>query len=59
MFVGDSLIKGLTEDMGLDITGWKRGWTTRMKRGGTTEMIKNLIRKEDLLCTRWTVICAG
>ena len=42
-FIGESILKGLAEDAGLDITGWKKGWVTRIRRGGITKDISKLV----------------
>ena len=58
-FIGDSLIKALAEDKGLDITGYNRGWNTQILRGGKTTYIKKTTEQTDLRQSKWTIICTG
>ncbi len=48
LVVGDSLIKGMVEDQGLNRTALEQGWEIRMKRGGVMRDVEDMIDKENL-----------
>ncbi len=59
LVIGDSLVKGMVEDPGLNRTALEQGWEIRMKRGGKIRDIEKMAEEEHLATYKWILICGG
>ena len=59
VWVGDSMIRGMTRRLGLNAHAWREGWDLEMVRGGTTSDITERLRQIDVKKYKKIVIAAG
>jgi hypothetical protein len=61
LFIGNSNLKNMVENQGLEREAFDRGWEMRMKRGGGLESLVRLLDREggELGSYEWVVILVG
>ena len=59
IFIGDSLIKPLVEDTGLECMAYENNWEVRLERGKGIEAVKEVADKERRREYKWMVVCGG
>lgn len=57
--MGSSLVKEMSNDSGLNVTAYERGWDVRFRRGGTISHLEEFVEREELSKYRVMILCGG